>query len=192
VQDADAIGGNAIGLATLFAGKRLDPALLLEASDRAVECSRSEARAAEANDVFDHGVAVFGTIGEAGEDHQRRVGKVAGIWVVLYYATSSTHHVVVISWTSGFGKHDLANPGAKMGNMERDSMSRFGVGLKGSAALFVAAGVVAVLLVMLPAYRWFFVISVLIGVVIAGGLALWNRTHPIEEQDVDTKRPLGL
>jgi hypothetical protein len=79
-----------------------------------------------------------------------------------------------------------------MGKMERESMSWFGVGLKGSAALFVAVAVVAVLLVMLPAYRWFFLISVVIGVVIAGGLALWNRTHPIEGQDVDTKRPLGL
>jgi hypothetical protein len=52
--------------------------------------------------------------------------------------------------------------------------------------------VVAVLLIMLPAYRWFFLISVLIGLVIAGGLALWHRLHPIKEQDVEPKRPLGL
>jgi MFS family permease len=64
--------------------------------------------------------------------------------------------------------------------------------LKGSAGLLVAAGVVAILLIMLPAYRWFFLISVLIGLVIAGGLTLWHRLHPIEEQDVETKRPLGL
>jgi hypothetical protein len=35
-------------------------------------------------------------------------------------------------------------------------------------------------------------ISVLIGLVIAGGLALWHRLDPIEEEDVEPKRPLGL
>jgi 4-amino-4-deoxy-L-arabinose transferase-like glycosyltransferase len=64
--------------------------------------------------------------------------------------------------------------------------------LKGSAGLIVAILVVAVLLIMLPAYRWFFLISVLIGLVIAGGLTLWYRLHPVEEQDVEHKRPLGL
>jgi hypothetical protein len=51
---------------------------------------------------------------------------------------------------------------------------------------------VAILLIALPAYRWFFLISVLIGLVIAGGLALWHKLHPIGEQDVEHKRPLGL
>ncbi len=64
--------------------------------------------------------------------------------------------------------------------------------MRGSAGLIVAVGVVAILLILLPAYRWFFLISVLIGLVIAGGLALWHRLHPIEEKDVEHKRPLGL
>jgi hypothetical protein len=64
--------------------------------------------------------------------------------------------------------------------------------VKGSAGLIVAVVVVVVLLVALPAYRWFFLISVLIGLLIAGGLTLWYRFHPIKEQDVDSKRPLGL
>jgi hypothetical protein len=51
---------------------------------------------------------------------------------------------------------------------------------------------VTILLVALPAYRWFFLISVLIGVAIARGLAWWHKQHPIEEQDVEPKRPLGL
>ncbi|MGA3107669.1 MAG: hypothetical protein ABSD53_24565 [Terriglobales bacterium] len=71
-------------------------------------------------------------------------------------------------------------------------MSRSGFSLKGSAALIVAGGVVAVLLIALPAYRLFFLISVLIGLVIAGGLSLWHRLHPIEEPQVENKRPLGL
>jgi hypothetical protein len=76
--------------------------------------------------------------------------------------------------------------------MDPESPSRFGFSLKGSAGLIVALAVVAVLLIALPAYRWFFLISLLIGLVIAGGLTVWHRLHPIEEQDVDNKRPLGL
>jgi len=76
--------------------------------------------------------------------------------------------------------------------MEPESGRRSGLTLKGSAGLIVAITVVAILLIALPAYRWFFLISVLIGLVIAGGLALWHKLHPIEEQDVEPKRPLGL
>ena len=75
------------------------------------------------------------------------------------------------------------------------SLTRFGLtrfGLRGSAGLVVAVSVVAILLIALPAYRWFFLISFLIGLVIAGGLALWHKLHPIKEQDVHPKRPLGL
>ena len=56
----------------------------------------------------------------------------------------------------------------------------------------VAITVVAILRIALPAYRWFFLISVLIGLVIAGGPTLWHKLHPIEEQDVEPKRPVGL
>jgi len=76
--------------------------------------------------------------------------------------------------------------------MEPESGSRSGFSLKGSAGLIVAVLVVAILLIALPAYRLFFVISVLIGLVIAGGLTLWYKLHPIKEQDVHPKRPLGL
>jgi hypothetical protein len=76
--------------------------------------------------------------------------------------------------------------------VEPESGKRFGFSLKGSAGLIVALAVVVILLIALPAYRWFFLFSVLIGLVIAGGLALWHRLHPIEEQDVEHKRPLGL
>ncbi len=72
------------------------------------------------------------------------------------------------------------------------SQLRFSFGLKGSAALIAAIAVVAVLLIALPAYRLFFLISVLIGVVIAGGLALWHKLRPIKDEDVENKRPLGL
>ncbi|MGA3089742.1 MAG: hypothetical protein ABSD75_14080 [Terriglobales bacterium] len=76
--------------------------------------------------------------------------------------------------------------------MEPGSGFRAGFTLKGSAGLIVAVAVVAILLIALPAYRIFFLISVLIGLIIACGLALWHRRHPIEEDDVTTKRPLGL
>ena len=76
--------------------------------------------------------------------------------------------------------------------MPPERKSRLSLGLQGSAALFVALAVVVILLITLPAYRVFFLISVLIGVVIAGGLALWHRLHPIKDTDVENKRPLGL
>jgi MFS family permease len=69
---------------------------------------------------------------------------------------------------------------------------RFQFGIKGSAGLIVAIAVVAILLIALPAYRWFFLISVLIGLLIAGGLTLWHRLRPIKDEDVENKRPLGL
>jgi hypothetical protein len=76
--------------------------------------------------------------------------------------------------------------------MEPESGSRFRSSLRGSAALVVAITVVAILLIALPAYRWFFLISFLIGLFIAGGLTIWHRLHPIREHDVHPKRPLGL
>jgi hypothetical protein len=72
------------------------------------------------------------------------------------------------------------------------SPSRFSFGLQGSAALLVAMAIVVVLLIALPAYRVFFLISVLIGIVIWGGLRLWYRLHPIKEPEAQNKRPLGL
>jgi hypothetical protein len=76
--------------------------------------------------------------------------------------------------------------------MDRESNSGYGLSLKGSAGLIVAILVVAVLLIALPGYRLFFGISVLIGLVIAGGLTLWYRLHPIKDVEVENKRPLGL
>jgi hypothetical protein len=76
--------------------------------------------------------------------------------------------------------------------MSPEPRSRLSLGLQGSGALLVALAVVAILLITLPAYRIFFLISVVIGVVIAGALALWHRLHPIKDEDVENKRPLGL
>lgn len=76
--------------------------------------------------------------------------------------------------------------------MASEPRSRLNLGLPGSTALFVALAVVIILLITLPAYRLFFLISLLIGVVIAGGLTLWHRMHPIQDKDVHPKRPLGL
>jgi MFS family permease len=64
---------------------------------------------------------------------------------------------------------------------------------KGAAGLVVAIAVVAVLLIALPGYRWFFLISVGIGLVVAAILRMWNKLRPVKEEDVhDNKRPLGL
>ena len=59
--------------------------------------------------------------------------------------------------------------------------------------MVVAVAVVAILLITYPAYRWFFLISVGIGLVVAAILLLWHRLRPIREEDVvENKRPLGL
>lgn len=76
--------------------------------------------------------------------------------------------------------------------MAPEQQSRLSFGIKGSTGLIVAIAVVVILLVALPAYRWFFLISVLIGLVIAGGLALWHKLRPIKDEDLENKRPLGL
>lgn len=78
----------------------------------------------------------------------------------------------------------------RLGQMPESSTS--GGFFRGAAGLIVAIAVVAILLIMLPAYRWFFLISVAIGVVVAGVLYLWNKYRPIHEEDVDHKKPLGL
>jgi hypothetical protein len=64
---------------------------------------------------------------------------------------------------------------------------------KGTIGLVLAAAVVVILLLAFPAYRYFFLISLGIGLAVWGILQLWHRYHPIQEKDVqDTKRPLGL
>lgn len=74
---------------------------------------------------------------------------------------------------------------------EEPTQTRFPV--RGTAALIVAIAVVMVPFVLLPAYRIFFLVSLGIGIVVAGILYLWRKYRPIREEDVDhTKRPLGL
>ena len=63
---------------------------------------------------------------------------------------------------------------------------------KGTGALVVAVTVVAILLIAFPPYRWFFLISIGLGVVIAGGLHLWHRLTPTKIDETENKKPLGL
>jgi hypothetical protein len=76
--------------------------------------------------------------------------------------------------------------------MAPEPRPRLSLGLQGSAALLAAIAVVVALLITLPAYRIFFGISLLIGLVIAGALTLWHRLRPIKDEDIENKRPLGL
>jgi len=64
--------------------------------------------------------------------------------------------------------------------------------LRGGASLIVAAALVFILLVWLPAYRWFLLGSLGIGVVVAAMLHFWNKYKPVKAEDVENKRPLGL
>jgi MFS family permease len=77
--------------------------------------------------------------------------------------------------------------------MEPDFRARPRASIGSATGLIVAVGVVGILLIALPAYRWFFLISLGIGLVVAGILFLWYRYRPIREEDIENnKRPLGL
>jgi fatty acid desaturase len=65
--------------------------------------------------------------------------------------------------------------------------------LKGTAGLLIAVAAVVILLIAYRAYRWFFLISLGIGLAVAAILFFWHRFRPIREEDVvENKRPLGL
>jgi hypothetical protein len=66
------------------------------------------------------------------------------------------------------------------------------VRVKGTTGLIIAAVLIALVLIFFPAYRVFFAISVGIGIIVAGILYLRNKYLPIEDKDVNNKRPLGL
>jgi len=64
--------------------------------------------------------------------------------------------------------------------------------IRGTAALLVAAVIVAATAIWLPAYRWFLLISIGVGAAVAGGLYLWHKMHPVRDDDVENEWPLGL
>jgi hypothetical protein len=63
---------------------------------------------------------------------------------------------------------------------------------RGTAALVVAAAIVAATAIWLPAYRWFLLVSIGIGVAVALGLYLWHKLRPVKDDDIENKHPLGL
>lgn len=71
-------------------------------------------------------------------------------------------------------------------------LPRMTVRVKGTTGLLVAAALITVFLVYVPAYRLFFLISLGLGVIIAAILYLRNKYVPVKEKDVENKRPLGL
>jgi len=76
--------------------------------------------------------------------------------------------------------------------MEPNPQPHSRISLRGTAGLVIAIALVAVLLVTFPAYRWFFAISLGIGLGVAVVLFIWHKLRPIREEDVENKRPLGL
>ena len=64
--------------------------------------------------------------------------------------------------------------------------------IRGTAALLVAAAIVAATAIWFPTYRWFLLISIGIGAAVAGGLYLWHKLRPVKDDDVENKHPLGL
>jgi hypothetical protein len=77
-----------------------------------------------------------------------------------------------------------------MGVSDNPGQRRFPI--RGTTGLVVAVLLVVLVCIWVPAYRLFLLLSMLIGVVIAGGLMLWHKYRPLKEKDVHNKRPLGL
>jgi apolipoprotein N-acyltransferase len=71
-------------------------------------------------------------------------------------------------------------------------LPRMSIHVKGTTGLVIAAVIMIAVLIAFPAYRVFLAISLGIGIVVAVILQLRNRYSPIEDKDVDNKRPLGL
>lgn len=96
-ENAQALSRNAIRLAALLGWKRLDPALLLQAANGPIKCSRAETAPAKTRNVFDHGVSMLWAAGKAGQHKQRRVGIVPQLCVFIgfCYASHTTHYVVI-------------------------------------------------------------------------------------------------
>ena len=88
---------DAIRLPALLGCKWLDPTLLLQAGDRSIQCSRTQAGSAHVRDVFDHGVPVLRAICEAGKHKQGRIGIApeSRAFFGLYCVLRTSHNVVV-------------------------------------------------------------------------------------------------
>ncbi len=63
---------------------------------------------------------------------------------------------------------------------------------KGRTGLLIAVAAVVALLIGFPAYRWFFLISLGIGILVAAVLFFWHKIRPVRAEDVEDKRPLKL
>ena len=64
--------------------------------------------------------------------------------------------------------------------------------VRGNAALYIAALVLVAPAVFFAGYRWFLLVSVAIGCLVAAVLYLWHEHVPVKEDHVENKRPLGL
>ena len=71
-------------------------------------------------------------------------------------------------------------------------LPRMSIHVKGTTGLVVAAVIMIAVLIAFPAYRVFLAISLGIGIVVALVLQLRNKYRPIDDKEVDNKRPLGL
>ncbi len=71
-------------------------------------------------------------------------------------------------------------------------LPRMSIHVKGTTGLIIAAVIMIAVLIAFPAYRVFLAISLGIGIIVALILHLRNKYAPIDDKDVDNKRPLGL
>lgn len=71
-------------------------------------------------------------------------------------------------------------------------LPRMSIHVKGTTGLLIAAVIMIAVLIAFPAYRVFLAISLGIGIIVALILHFRNKYQPIDDKDLDNKRPLGL
>jgi len=64
--------------------------------------------------------------------------------------------------------------------------------IRGTAALVVAAVIVAATAIWLPAYRWFLLISITLDATAGGGQYLWHELRTVREAEAENQRQLLL
>jgi uncharacterized membrane protein len=96
--------------------------------------------------------------------------------------------------TSGTQRSSKARSRGPLTLAEREILreARMTIPIRGTAALVVAAAIIAATAIWLPAYRWFLLISIGLGAAVAGGLYLWHELRPVRDDEAENKRPLGL
>ena len=104
-------------------------------------------------------------------------GSALGIWTIVVTIGGSIFAIVIHGW---YGRHPLsvAVPDSTISRRPEINMSSIPVGANAGGLLFVCGSTIAVL-AGLPMVRWFMVVALALGVLLAWALMAWHTSHPL-------------